>query len=137
MEEFRVQDEARAQAEKDRRAADAARQQAELDAMAAANARERAASEEAMRAEQEKLKQEQLRQKEAAQKKAAGGARTRAASDEFNYDFEPGMEGRVKKFRQRGTGGDALFIRIDHEKNELQARDATCPPCGTHTRPFF
>ena len=30
-----------------------------------------------------------------------------------------GMEKKVKAFRQRGTGGDALFIKINHELNQV------------------
>ena len=40
-------------------------------------------------------------------------------SDDFAYKFESGMEAKVKAFRQRGTGGDCIIMRIDHEEGLL------------------
>ena len=33
------------------------------------------------------------------------------------------MERAIKTFRQRGTGGDALVVKIDHEQDELQLEE--------------
>lgn len=41
-------------------------------------------------------------------------------SGQAEYKFEEGMEKAVKTFRQRGTGGDALLIKIDHEADLLR-----------------
>ena len=41
-------------------------------------------------------------------------------SGSAEYKFEEGMEKAVKTFRQRGTGGDALLIKIDHEADLLR-----------------
>ena len=43
----------------------------------------------------------------------------RQVSDDFAYAFEPGMEAKIKTFRQRGQGGDAIIMRIDHEQGQL------------------
>ena len=42
------------------------------------------------------------------------------AGDDFAYVLEEGMDKKLKAFRQRGQGGDALIIRIDHDANELK-----------------
>ena len=36
---------------------------------------------------------------------------------------DPNPNQVIKTFRQRGTGGDALFVKIDHGKDELQLED--------------
>jgi len=41
-------------------------------------------------------------------------------TEDFAYNLQDGMGAKVKKFRQRGTGGDALIIKIEHDLNELQ-----------------
>ena len=33
------------------------------------------------------------------------------------------MEKVIKNFRQRGTGGDALLVKIEHAQDELQIED--------------
>ena len=40
-----------------------------------------------------------------------------------NPDPDPDPDQVIKTFRQRGTGGDALFVKIDHGKDELQLED--------------
>ena len=40
-------------------------------------------------------------------------------SDDFAYQFEAGMEAKVKAFRQRGQGGDCIIMRIDHDQGLL------------------
>jgi len=76
---------------------------------------EQARKDAAMKVEQERLAEEQARQKEAAAKKNAPGLKRQVSAD-FAYAFEEGMEAKVKAFRQRGTGGDAIIMRIDHEQ---------------------
>jgi len=44
----------------------------------------------------------------------------RIEREDFAYNMEGGMGAKIKRFRQRGSGGDALIVKIEHELNELQ-----------------
>jgi len=123
FEQFRREDEARTAAEAQKRLDDEAAQQAEMERMAQENAAARAAEEEAMKAEQAQLKAEQDRQAEAAKARIEAAKPKPKLSEDFSYSFEPGMEGKVKAFRQRGQGGDALIIKIDHEQGLMQIEE--------------
>ena len=39
---------------------------------------------------------------------------------DLEYKFAEGLPATVKKFRQRGTGGDTMIFKIDHDKEEIQ-----------------
>ena len=86
--------------------------------MAASNEEAKAKREAEMVEEQARLASELERQAAIKQSKAAP-ALTKVTSDDFSYGFEEGMEAKIKAFRQRGRGGDAMIIAIDHEENTL------------------
>lgn len=39
---------------------------------------------------------------------------------DLEYKFAENLPAKVKKFRQRGKGGDTMIFKIDHEKEEIQ-----------------
>ena len=107
----RKEDAKRAQEEEEARLA-----RAELVARGRA---EQEAIDAGMQAEQKRLADEMERKREQKAAKDAAAAMKRAGSEDFSYAFEEGMEGKIKTFRQRGQGGDAMVIKIDHENNKL------------------
>jgi len=123
QEEWRAADEARLAAE------EVARLKLEVDAKAAQQAaveRGRAEVEQHERemvAEQERLAAEKERVRVAAVAKAEALKRQSSDGEDFAYVLEAGMEAKIKAFRQRGQGGDALIIRIDHNANELKIEE--------------
>ena len=92
----------------------------EAAALVARGRAEQEAKDAEMAAEQRRLAEEMERQKAAkAAKEAARTAGSARTSDDFSYAFAEGMAAKVKAFRQRGSGGDTLFIKINHEANEV------------------
>jgi DNA repair exonuclease SbcCD ATPase subunit len=83
--------------------------------------------EDELKAEQERLEAESARQKAIRESRDRVSASVNSSkTDDFAYNHAEGMDQRLKKFRQRGTGGDTLFIRIHHDANELQIEE-DCP----------
>ena len=72
-----------------------------------------------MMEEQRKLAEEKERQRQIFEKRHNPKVERRESVD-YNYRFADGMAAQIKKFRQKGTGGDALIIKIDHDVDELQ-----------------
>jgi len=120
QEAWRVEDEVRAAAE------EAARQERLVEArkaqeVAAKRGRaEVAKREQDMVVDQQRLAEETERVRQAKENRETALKLNRGDGDDFAYSFEEGMEKKVKAFRQRGTGGDALIIKIDHAANELR-----------------
>jgi len=123
QEEWRVQDEARHAAEEARRAEQVAEMAATKRAAEERGRAEKEALDGAMVAEQQRLALEQQRQVDMARKKAEAMVAPKSNVDEYAYDFEEGMEKKIKTFRQRGNGGDAFIIKIDHENNTLRIEE--------------
>ena len=95
-----------------------AKRDAEAAALVAKGIAEQAEVDASMRAEQQRLAEEADRAKALIAAKNAPPLK-REVSDDFAYRFEPGMEQKIKVFRQRGNGGDAIIMRIDHENGLL------------------
>jgi len=122
-EEWRKQDEARFAREEEERQAAKRAQEKELEGISENHRRQREVAEAAMRDEQAMLKLEQERQKALAHAKNNPKVEIDETHKEYAYKFEAGMERAIKTFRQRGTGGDALVVKIDHEQDELQLEE--------------
>lgn len=116
--EWRAADLERTAAEVAKRDAELARREAEAAELVAKAKAEQAQKDAAMSAEQKRLADERERQQQLEKAKNAPGLK-RQVSEDFAYSFEAGMEAKVKAFRQRGTGGDAIIMRIDHEQGML------------------
>jgi len=116
-EEHRLAAEAAEAAEVARREANVQQREAEAARRTEESRRAMEALELGMQEEQARLAQEQARQ--AQLKKTREAAPQVVATADFSYEFEAGMPAKIKAFRQRGTGGDTLIIRIDHERNML------------------
>ena len=113
-EQWRVEDEQRAAAEAERRRVDEAARAAAAAELVAKGKAEQEERDATMRSEQQRLAAEKARQQELMASKAQPSMQ-RQVSEDFTYAFEAGMEAKVKAFRQRGQGGDALLMRIDHD----------------------
>ena len=124
-EEFRLQDDERERREHAKREEEAAARAAETEALVAKARAEQEALDAQMALEQKRLADEMARKKEqaAAKEEATAAALKRQGSSDYSYGFEEGMEAKVKAFQQRGRGGDAMIIKIDHDKNELQIEE--------------
>ena len=116
--EWRQADLERTRAEEAHRAQEIARREAEAAELVAKGKAEQAQLDASMKAEQQRLADEMERVRLAKEAKDAPPLK-RGVSDDFSYSFEPGMEQKVKTFRQRGTGGDAIIMRIDHEGGKI------------------
>lgn len=122
-EEWRRQDEARFAREEEEREAMKRAQEKELEFISDNHRKQREAAEAAMKGEQAVLRAEQDRQKAFAHAKNNPKIEIDDSHKEYAYKFEAGMEKVIKTFRQRGTGGDALLVKIDHGKDELQLEE--------------
>jgi len=120
---WRVEDEKRAAAEAERRREEEAARAAAAAELVAKNKAEQEERDAAMCSEQQRLAAEKARQTELMKAKAQPSMQ-RQVSDDFTYAFEEGMEAKVKAFRQRGQGGDALLMRIDHDAGVLLIDEA-------------
>lgn len=123
QEEWRKQDEARFAAEETKRMQDLAEQKRVQEAAEERGRKEKEALDASMVAEQQRLAAEQERQVEMARKKSEAQKFTKSNVDEYAYEFEEGMEKKIKTFRQRGNGGDAFVIKIDHDNNMLRIEE--------------
>ena len=95
-----------------------------LSALSAKHAKEREQREVEMKSEQERLACELERQESLRKSQELSSPSIRLSdADDFAYNFQNGMETVLKEFRQRGAGGDTLFIQIDHTANELQIEE--------------
>jgi len=111
----------------DRRSADEARRRDDCEQeradqlirVAEQHAKTCADAEEGMRVEQQALNAERLRQVAAQALRDAGAPQVDRA-DDLPYNWEEGMGRQIKTFRQRGSRGDTLLIKIDHGNNRLQ-----------------
>ena len=112
--QWRVADDARAAEEAGRRAAEADERARATAELVAKGKEQQAALDAEMGNEQNRLAEEMERQLKIKETKAP--SLKRQVSDDFAYKFEDGMEAKVKAFRQRGQGGDAIIMRIDHER---------------------
>jgi hypothetical protein len=124
--EFHAQEEQRFAQEEEKRLRDVAQMQAAKEAAVARGKAEKEAQDAEMVEEQARLAQELERKKQAekAKEEAREVARLqRAGSDDFAYQMEEGMASKVKVFRQRGQGGDAMIIQIDHAANQIQIEE--------------
>jgi len=122
-EEWRQKDEEREKQELARRAEALAAREAEAAALVEKGRVEQAERDAEMRLEQKRLAEETQRRNEQLAAKEAAAALKKRDTEDFSYDFEEGMEAKVKAFRQRGGGGDAMLIKIDHAKDELQIEE--------------
>lgn len=95
----------------------------QLVKVAEANAKARLEAEESMRAEQVALNAERVRQ-EAIRAARKPVLHRPCATDDKPYTWEEGMEKRVRMFRQIGTSGDTLIIKLDKELNMLQIEES-------------
>uniref|UniRef100_A0A7S3AKH9 ADF-H domain-containing protein n=1 Tax=Haptolina ericina TaxID=156174 RepID=A0A7S3AKH9_9EUKA len=121
MAEFKQQEKEREAAERERIAADQVAKKKREEEAEERQRQELQASEEAMASEQEKLNNERLRQE--ALRKQREAPPERIETEDFAYGLADGMGAKIKKFRQRGTGGDAFLIKIEHEHNELRIEE--------------
>lgn len=112
-EAWRQQDEERYAAELQQRKAVQAQRDAEANELVVKGKAEQAQIDAAMSDEQRRLEEEMERQRQLKLVKDAPAPK-RQVSEDFAYAFEPGMEAKVKAFRQRGQGGDCIIMRIDH-----------------------
>ena len=117
-EAWRIADEERFKAEAAKRREDEERVARETAELVAKGKAEQEKKDAAMKAEQSRLSAEMDRQK-AMQAAKNAPALKKQVSDDFAYQFEDGMEAKVKAFRQRGQGGDCIIMRIDHEEGLL------------------
>jgi hypothetical protein len=122
-EEWRKQDEERFAQEDARRKQLLEEQEKAQRAAEERGNREKAELEASLVEEQKRLKAEQDRQAEIFRKKHEAEAVVRSNADEYRYTFEEGMEKKIQTFRQRGNGGDAFVIKIDHEHNMLRIEE--------------
>ena len=120
-EEFRVQDEERERREAAKRQEEAAARAAESQALVAKGRAEQAARDAEMQAEQQRLAAEMDRKKQQAADREA--KLTKQTSEDFSYELEEGLAPKIKTFQQRGKGGDAMILKIDHANNLIQLED--------------
>ena len=111
QEAWRVEDEVRAAAEEEARQERLVEARKAQEVAASRGRAEVAKREQDMVVDQQRLAEETERVRQATEAREAALKLNRGDGDDFAYSFEEGMEKKVKAFRQRGTGGDALIIK--------------------------
>ena len=122
-EQWRRDDEDRERKEEAKRAQEEEEARLARAELVARGRAEQEAVDAGMQAEQKRLADEMERKREQKAAKDAAAGMKRAGSEDFSYAFEEGMEAKIKTFRQRGQGGDAMVIKIDHEANEVRIEE--------------